>query len=288
MAEANRFEACCGIKRKYGRSDVIRYLSWLREQGFRQSSIAVMLRAVKLLAQVQGWEFPRLVMPRTRGSDVRRPALSYEEVCRMIRRGKELLSPRELAYLALSTTYGLRREELGSLGEIDGTVTVQTVKGGPVTTHLVPNEIKPYLVGYRKACGSYMSLVFRRIITKLAVEKRGERCGWHSIRRGLVTRLVSEKAPLVNTIRFMRWSEASVKGAFGMVSIYAVPDQAEIDLSIFKVHPFLPVWGEEKPASRSMTFTEGTLKEWVLTGGEKGEELDLEGLKNETPLIRAF
>ena len=53
----------------------------------------------------------------------------------MIRRGKEVLSSRELAYLALSTTYGLRREELSSLGRIDGKVTVDTVKGGPVTTH---------------------------------------------------------------------------------------------------------------------------------------------------------
>jgi len=132
------FEACAGTKRKYDRDDVIRYLCYLREQGYMQSSIDVMVRPVKLLAQIQGWSFPRLAMPKVRDGDVRRPMLSNEEVCQMIRRGKEVLSARELAYLALSTTYGLRREELSGLGRIDGKVTVDTVKGGPVTTHVVP------------------------------------------------------------------------------------------------------------------------------------------------------
>ncbi len=133
-----KFEACCGTKSEYDRDDVIRYLCCLREQGYRQSSIDVMVRPVKLLAQIQGWSFPRLAMPKVRDGDVRRPMLSHEEVCQMIRRGKEVLSEREVAYLALSTTYGLRREELSGLGRIDGKVTVDTVKGGPVTTHVVP------------------------------------------------------------------------------------------------------------------------------------------------------
>jgi hypothetical protein len=135
---AMKFEACCGSKGKYDRDDVIRYLCYLREQGYRQSSIDVMVRPLKLLAQIQGWSFPRLAMPKVRDGDVRRPMFSYEEVCQMIRRGKEVLSERELAYLALSTTYGLRREELSSLGRIDGKVTVETVKGGAVTTQSGP------------------------------------------------------------------------------------------------------------------------------------------------------
>ena len=132
------FEVRCGTKRKYDRDDVIRYLCYLREQAYRQSAIDVMLRPVKLLAQVQGWSLPRLAMPKLRDGDVRRPMLSHEEVCQMIRRSKEVLSAREMAYLALSTTYGLRREELSGLGRIDGKVTVDTVKGGRVTTHVVP------------------------------------------------------------------------------------------------------------------------------------------------------
>jgi hypothetical protein len=109
-----KFEVCCGDKSKYGRDDVIRYLCWLREQGYRQSSIDVMVRPVKLLAQIQGWNFPRLSMPKVRDGDISRPILSNEEVCLMIRRGKEVLSSRELAYLALSSTYymGFRWSEV--------------------------------------------------------------------------------------------------------------------------------------------------------------------------------
>ena len=239
-----KFEACCGGKSKYDRDDVIRYLSWLREQGYRQSSIEVMLRSVKLLAQIQGWSFPRLAMPKVRDGDISRPVLSYEEVCQMIRRGEEVLSARELAYLALSTTYGLRREELGSLGRIDGRVTVETVKGGPVTTHLVPDEIKPYLVGYKRSGVTYMSLVFRRITRKLGLVLPRENYGWHAIRRALATELVSTDVSLLNLLRFMRWSDASLKGEFGMLAIYAKRNQAEIDKSVFEVHPFLQIWSE--------------------------------------------
>jgi len=238
-----KFEACCGSKSKYDRDDVIGYLSWLREQGYRQSSIEVMLRSVKLLAQIQGWNFPRLAMPKVRDSDIKRPVFSSEEVCQMIRKGREVLSARELAYLALSTTFGLRREELGSLGRIDGRVTVETVKGGPVTTHLVPDEIKPYLVGYEKSGVTYMSLVFRRMISKLGLVLP-KNYGWHAIRRALATELVSTDISLLSLIRFMRWSDASLKGGFGMLAIYAKRNQAEIDSSVFEVHPFLPIWSE--------------------------------------------
>ena len=239
-----KFEVCCGTKRKYDRDDVIRYLCYLREQAYRQSSIDVMLRPVKLLAQVQGWSFPRLAMPKLRDGDVRRPMLSHEEVCQMIRRGKEVLSARELAYLALSTTYGLRREELSGLGRIDGKVTVDTVKGGPVTTHVVPDEIRPYLAGYERTGVRYMSFVFQRIVNKLGISLAQGNYGWHAIRRALATELLYTDVSLINLVRFMRWSDGSVKGAFGMLAIYGKRNQEEIDMSIFKVHPFLAIWSE--------------------------------------------
>jgi integrase len=199
-----KFEVCCGTKGRYDRDDVIRYLCYLREEGYRQSSIDVMVRPLKLLAQIQGWSFPRLAMPKVRDVDIRRPILSHEEVCRMIRRGKEVLSARELAYLALSSTYGLRREELSSLGRIDGKVTVETVKGGPVTIHLVPDEIRPYLAAYERTGVRYMSFVFRRMIEKLGISLAGDNYGWHAIRRSLATELLYRDVSLINVVRFMR------------------------------------------------------------------------------------
>lgn len=239
-----KFEMCCGVKSKYNRDDVIRYLCCLREQGYRQSSINVMVKPLRLLAQIQGWDFPRLAMPKVREGDISRPILSNAEVYMLIRRGKEVLSDRELAYLALSTTYGLRREELSGLGRIDGRVTVNTVKGGPVTTHVVPVEMKPYLTGYERTGVRYMSSMFHRIVRKLGIPLPSGNCGWHAIRRGLATELLYRDVSLINIVRFMRWSDGSVKGQFGMLAIYGRRNQEEVDRSVFDVHPFLPMWNE--------------------------------------------
>jgi hypothetical protein len=162
----------------------------------------------------------------------------------MIRRGKEVLCGRELAYLALSSTYGLRREELSDLGRIDGKVTVNTVKGGPVTTHLVPDEIRPCLAAYERSGVRYMSSVFQRIVEKVGISVGGENYGWHAIRRSLATELLYRDVSLINVVRFMRWSDGSVKGEFGMLAIYGKRNQEEVDRSVFKVHPFLPIWSE--------------------------------------------
>jgi hypothetical protein len=239
-----KFEVCCGTKSKYDRDDVVRYLCHLREQGYRQSSIDVMVRPVKLLAQIQGWSFPRLAMPKVRDDDVSRPILSHDEVCLMIMRGKEVLSARELAYLALSSTYGLRREELSRLSRIDGKVTVNTVKGGPVTTHVVPDEIRAYMAGYERTGVRYMSSIFRRMIEKLDMALPDQNYGWHAIRRALATELLYRDVSLINVVRFMRWSDGSMKGHFGMLAIYGKRKQEEVDRSVFKVHPFLPIWSE--------------------------------------------
>ena len=50
-----RFEISCGIKHKYSREDVMRYLVDCRERGLCQNSINTELRPVKLLAEIQGW-----------------------------------------------------------------------------------------------------------------------------------------------------------------------------------------------------------------------------------------
>ena len=239
-----KFEVCCGTKSEYDRDDVVRYLCHLREQEYRQSSIDVMVRPVKLLAQIQGWDFPRLTMPKVRDGNVSRPMLSREEACQMIRRGKGVLSARELAYLAFSTTYGLRREELTGLGRIDGKVTVKTVKGGPVTTHVVPDEIRPYLAGYETTGVRHMSRVFQRIVNKVDLSLGEGNYGWHAIRRALATELLYRDVSLINVVRFMRWSDGNLKGGFGMLAIYGKRNQEEIDRSVFRIHPFLSIWSE--------------------------------------------
>jgi hypothetical protein len=109
---------------------------------------------------------------------------------------------------------------------------------------VVPDEIRPYLAGYERTGVRYMSFVFRRIIKKLDITLPKENYGWHAIRRGLATELLYRDVSLINVVRFMRWSDGTVKGEFGMLAIYGKRNQEEVDRSVFKVHPFLPIWSE--------------------------------------------
>jgi integrase len=187
-----------------------------------------------------------LAMPRVKDSEVSRPVFTADEVVHIISRAKEVCSERELAFLAAASVYGLRREEIGTLEVSDGHVKVHTAKDGESTLQIIPDAIKGYMSGYR-ACGDvrYMTRVFQRIMSKVGLEVvRGY--GWHSIRRALATELALRGVSALNIIRFMRWSDASLKGEFGMLTIYARRNQAEIDKSIFKVHPFLSWWGNSR------------------------------------------
>jgi len=126
----------------------------------------------------------------------------------------------------------------------DGHVKVHTAKGGEVASQLIPYAIKDYMKGYR-ACKDvrYMTRVFQRIMSKVGLEiDRGY--GWHSIRRALATELALRDVSTLNILRFMRWSDAGVKGEFGMLAIYAQRNQADIDKCMFRVHPFLSAWSE--------------------------------------------
>jgi len=160
-----------------------------------------------------------------------------------------------LSLLAAASVYGLRREEVGTLEVSDGHVKVHTAKDGEVAFQIIPDAIKDYMKGYR-GCKDvrYMTKVFQRIMRKVGLEvDRGY--GWHSIRRALATELAMRNVSALNIIRFMRWSDAGVKGEFGMLAIYAKREQDKIDRSVFEVHPFLPAWSSSKgcKAERSVS-----------------------------------
>jgi len=124
----------------------------------------------------------------------------------------------------------------------DGKITFHTVKGGPTTTHLVPPELAPFLEDFKPYSADYMSHMFLQILQKTGM-RVGKKYGWHSFRRALATELLLSEASALNISRFMRWSDATLKREFGMLTIYAKKDQARIDKQIFRIHPFLPYWG---------------------------------------------
>jgi integrase len=241
-----RFEACCGVKDSYDRADVVKFIAELRQEGMKQSSINARLKALRLLCQIQNWDggFPRLAMPKVKDSEVSRPVLTLDEVVHIISKAKQVCSERELGFLAAASVYGLRREEIGTLEVCDGHIKVHTAKDGEVAFQIIPDAIKDYMKGYR-ACKDvrYMTRVFQSIISKVGLEVN-KGYGWHSIRRALATELVLRDVSALNILRFIRWSDGSVKGEFGMLVIYAKHEQDKIDKSIFEVHPFLSAWLE--------------------------------------------
>ena len=243
-----RFEACCGIKGSYNRADVVKFIAELRQEDMKQNSINSRLKALRLLCQIQNWDggFPRLAMPKVKDSEVNRPCFTVDEVVHIISKAKEVCSERELGFLAAASVYGLRREEIGTLEVSDGHVKVHTAKDGDVTFQIIPDAIKDYIKDYRGAKDvRYMTRVFQSIVSKVGLEVSGG-YGWHSIRRALATELALRDVSTLNILRFMRWSDAGVKGEFGMLAIYDRREQDKIDRSIFEVHPFLSAWSSSQ------------------------------------------
>lgn len=240
-AVAAQFEEVCGYKKKYTREDLTLFLGHMRKKGLCQNTIYKNLKAIKLLAKIQEWAFPVLSMRRVRDAEVNRPIFTKDEVMSLILNGKRLLTPPQLCFLALSTVYGLRRVEMVRLQPANltaSTITVNTAKEGPKTTHLVPPEIAPYLKFSQDYKEDTLTHMFHAIMVATGMKATGG-FGWHSIRRALATELVLAEASAINVMRFMRWSEKSMRREFGMLSLYAKKDQTKIDNSIFAMHPFL-------------------------------------------------
>jgi len=254
-AVAAEFEQVCGYKERYTRADVIAFLTHLRKRGLQQSTIQKNLKAIKVVARVQEWgagpkgeDFPKLPLRRVRPDEIRRTILSKKAVGSMITLGRQgLLKDIELYYLALATTYGLRRVEMTRLKPSsfpdEHHLIVDTAKGGSRTTHLIPPQIAPYLGSFKHYEADSLTHMFHRIAGKCGLNT-GAGYGWHSLRRSLATELILSEASALNVLRFMRWSDASTRGEFGMLTIYAKKDQERIDEDIFRIHPFLSFWAQ--------------------------------------------
>jgi hypothetical protein len=252
-----RFEDVCGVKKIYDRQDILKYVSWCRDSGFSLNSINVMIRPIKLLSELQVksngdryWHFPKLDMKLQRDEDVSRPVFKEDEIVKLIKTAKDKLDKREIAVLVLSTIYGVRRSEMaldsglkirkavnsvefgGKLYKYSRELVVRTLKGGTTTVHVVPDEIVQYIDGF-------IPYARARVLSRF---RKKNDYGWHSVRRSLATELLLADVSFLNIVRFMRWSDKSAMGGFGMLSIYAKRDQAKIDTIVFSKHPYLKYW----------------------------------------------
>jgi integrase len=208
------------------------------------------------------WPFVRGDAPQIHEDTINAPALEPDLIIEMIRFAKA--SPqRELStFLALSTTYGMRREELTSIGQDDvhyreRTIHVSTMKHGRERTHLIPPPIVPYLQQYdfnHKMTHLHLLNIWYRIEYGVGFAHIA-RVGYHSIRRTLDTMLL-DSLPQSTVMSFMRWKQRTSSnmayrysaqkfvGREG-TSTQVIGESLETDKKVFAVHPFVKYWEEE-------------------------------------------
>lgn len=246
---------------EFSRPNIEKFIADLRRKGYKSSVVRFhyfFLRSLVENVLDGNWPFkPREAPPEPTPEELFQPIFSKERIKEMIvcaKRGS--LDPPDITRFAVSTVYGGRRIELAGLGEGSfdkerKLVRIETRKRGEPRTHIMPDEIIPYVhpEGLEPISKKKMSDAFEQIEEILGFEHQ-KGYGWHSIRRRIITyfddRDVSEK--LVHT--FLRWKRMRT-----IRDRYVVRDRmetdkelAKVDMKIFEIHPFLPAWAQEKSA----------------------------------------
>ena len=208
------------------------------------------------------WPFARGEAPLIREDGVDAPALDPEIIIEMIRAVKKNNALDLQAFLAISTTYATRKVEMIGLEQKDvrlkdRTIHIATAKHGRERTHVIPEEIVPWLQSYdfdtQVSNFGLFSLWYR--LEYLIGLKHTDQVGFHSIRRTVNTLLLDDLPP--NTVRtFLRWKKSTssdmpfrysaVKfvGRDGQTT-KVVGEARDVDQTVFEIHPFLKYWGED-------------------------------------------
>jgi len=247
------------------RAAVDRYLNGLRRKGRKPGTINFIFRVIRRIFTVNGleWEYRRGDAPAIGQRDEYRPQLSSDIIRVMVEAAiSGELHEDESCFLACSTVYGLRREEMVNLEPDDvdlanDAIYVSTIKLGRQRYHRIPPEIKPYLEAHdfsKRYSLTGMSQLFWMIINNAGLgDLKSQRLGWHAIRRAVLDGLIDNGVNIFAARAFMRWkSPSSTEMAmperyYGNVVVHLngttpLLDEASGDEEIFQVHPFLPMW----------------------------------------------
>jgi len=245
------------------REAVVKYMERLRRGKRSPGTINFAFRVIRRLFVVNGleWPFRRGEAPQIGQRDEYKPALDPELIKIMIEAAKSgKLAADEAAFLALSTVYGLRREEMRDLKPEDfmeDTVFIATVKMGRQRYHLIPPEIKKYLEAhdFNQVYGDTgMDQVFWRIVNNSGLQQLKEyRLGWHAIRRTVLSVLHKAGLDPFSVHQYMRWKSNSggdlamdaryhATSFIGLKGKRVVTLEAEGDKEIFAKHPLLLMW----------------------------------------------
>lgn len=261
LSVAGQFLTWLGDRIPPDEMDLRRYFLKRRDEETGEGTLRKIFAVLKKLYRANRWDWPLEPEDRPEApSEVNTPAFTREEVAELIK-NRELYSRGERFYLAIATIYAPRRIELARIRRRDikdNTIYIDTAKKGEKRTHLIADEIMPYIQAYRPRQHnvSTLSATFARICKKgLGENKRGY--GWHSFRRTIDTllpmALAKDDKPLTLVGYFLRWSRKSIGARFlgtPMGGVYARPeilnsDPFFVDKEVFAVHPFLPLWADK-------------------------------------------
>lgn len=237
-----------------------RYFADSRKGGRGEGTLGTDFAVIKELYSANHWDWPFTKRDRPeRPPETFSPAFTLDEVTQLIV-NRDRYSDRERFYLAISSIFGTRREELARVSRKDikgNTILIHTAKKGPERWHLIPDEIMPVITTYRPKAheASSLSYIFQRICEKgLGERKKGY--GWHSIRRTLDTLLLPalarEGLPLTFAPEYLRWSKKTIGATFlgsPMAGLYTHSEVLSggpfaVDRHIIAVHPLLHLWAK--------------------------------------------
>ncbi len=235
-----------------------------KKKHYSEGSVNLIFRVIRTLYNRNNleWPFAQGDAPQIREDSVQVPALHPNTIMRLIEKARASGEPDERAFLALSTTYALRRIEMVELGEKDirikdQTIHIATAKHGRERTHMIPDAILPYLEGYdfddQKLSQFSLTLLWYRLERSIGLDHIN-RVGWHSIRRTVNTLLARKLSE--NTVKaFLRHKQATssnmtyrysavrfVGEPEDMVEVVGGALQADLEVFAEGVHPFIDYW----------------------------------------------
>ena len=255
MSTASIFLTWLGDRIPPSDKDLRLFFQAREEQGISARSRGTEFWQLKKLFEANHWPWPFTKRDRPVAEEEPfQPAFPPDEVLQLIA-AREKYSPQENFYLALSATYGPRREDIGRVGARhihDNIIIIRTAKKGKMRQHLIPEEIQPIMSSWRareRGRGA-ITYAFRRIMEKSGL---GRRPGWgfHSMRRTVQTmleiNLAKNNYPPAYAGQWMGWAKTTIGARYSqtpMAGVYAHPeilsdDPYWLDRLVFSVHPFL-------------------------------------------------
>jgi len=243
-------------------SDFRRYFIRRREQGISERTLRKEFSHLKKLAIANGWPWPFTADDTPYPEDEAQSHPLLPEQVEQLIKAKAKLSNAERFYLAIATTWIVRREELSRIKkrDYDGeTFVIHHAKHGRTVKHIIPDEFKQVFADYRpkEHTPSALSEMFWRICAKAGLEHE-KGMGWHSIKYRLDTLLKDVCLPqnrlnpsLLNDYAHRKQSAGGRHVETDMTEDYRHPeildtDPYGTDKVIYSVHPFLPLW-QKKP-----------------------------------------